>query len=65
MTTTAVDTQVQDALARLCNAECMLQLIIQASDEHLSDMREWRINEALRGVQKLLDGCYVTLPEAV
>lgn len=59
----AVDTgrEVDEALARLCHAECMLELVIRAHDGMLSDTGQWRVNEALRGVTRLLDGVYATL----
>lgn len=57
--------QVEDALARLCNAECMLRLAIQAHDQVIVGNEQWLINESLRGVQRLLDGVYSTLGEAV
>lgn len=60
---TGHDNEIADALARLCNAECMLDLTIKAHDKIVVDADEWRVNEALRGVSRLLDGVYVTLGE--
>ena len=59
------ENEVQDALARLCNAVCMLDLAIDAHQEIVVDSDEWKVNEALRGVARLLDGCYTTLGEAI
>ena len=61
----STENEVQDALARLCNAECMLDLTIKAHQEIVVDSEEWKVNEALRGVATLLEGCYLTLGEAV
>lgn len=49
----------QDALERLCNVECMIAILIKG------DNSQWEVNEALRGVARLLDGCYVALGEAI
>lgn len=54
-----------EALARLCNAECMLDLAIAAHDELVVECDEWKVNEALHGVKRLLEGCYSSLVEAV
>lgn len=53
--------EVNEALARLCNAECMLNLAIKAHDDTVVGGDEWTINEALHGVRRLLDGVYCTL----
>jgi hypothetical protein len=59
------DLKPDEALARLCNAECMLELAIKALDETSMNTDEWKVSEALQGVSRLLDGCYVTLSDAV
>lgn len=53
-----------EALARLCNAECMLKLALKALDDTSLGGEEWEISEALHGVKRLLDGCYVSLSNA-
>lgn len=54
-----------EALARLCNAECMLDLAIRAHDSTIVDNEGWKVSEALNGVRRLLDGCYVSLASAL
>lgn len=53
--------EVNDALARLCNAECMLELVIEAHDETVVGGTDWQVSEALHGVRRLLQGVYCTL----
>ena len=54
---------IQDVIARLCNAKCMLEVTIKAHGEIVVDGDEWEINEALRGISHLLDDCYGSLIE--
>lgn len=61
----AEELKQDEALARLCNAECMLGLAIDAHDQLNLSPEQWAINEALHGVRRLLDGCYSALLEAV
>lgn len=61
----STDLKPDEALARLCNAECMLSLAIAAHDQLIVESAEWEVNEALHGVKRLLEGCYSSLVDAV
>lgn len=54
-----------EAHARLCNAECMLGLIRDHLNEHNGLVDGWQVCEAIEGVLRLLDGCYVALGDAL
>jgi hypothetical protein len=53
----------REALGRLCNAECTLKLIVAHTQENNGMVDGWQVGEALEGVLRLLDGCYVALSE--
>jgi hypothetical protein len=55
------------ANARLCNAECMLKLILGHIDQTAiaDDANGWQVSEAIRGVLQLLDGCYISIGGAL
>lgn len=59
----ATANNVNEALARLCNAECMLELVLKAHDASVSGGDDWTVSEALHGVLRLLNGVYSTLME--
>lgn len=53
------------AHARLCNAECTLKLLHAHLAENNGDVDGWCVSEALEGVLRLLDGCYVEIGSAL
>lgn len=57
--------EASEALARLCNAECMLNLAVKPHDDTIIGNPQWEINEALHGVRRLLEGCYSSLSWAL
>jgi len=61
MTITSVE--MHDTLARLIQAKCMLNVTVKRHNEIVVDSEEWEVNEALRGVMAMLDGCTDTLGE--
>lgn len=60
-----VELDPNEALDRLCNAECMLQLVIKGIDDTNLSPETWAVSEALHGIRRLLDGCYISLAELV
>jgi hypothetical protein len=54
-----------EALARLCNAECMLLIALAYLDDNQSSNEAWRLSESLGGILRLLDGVYLSLSEAL
>mgnify|MGYP000981796331 CR=1 FL=1 len=56
--------EAADALARLCQAECMLKTLAAWLREEGGTPIEWQASETLEGALRLLDGCYVTLANA-
>jgi hypothetical protein len=53
--------EIDNAVARLVQAKCMLAVTAKRHSEIVVDSEEWEVNEALRGVMGLLDGCAETL----
>lgn len=50
--------KTNELIADLCNAKCMLDVTIKAHSEIVVDSDEWEVNEAMRGISTLLQGCY-------
>lgn len=49
--------EMDNALARLIQAKCMLAVTANRHSEIVVDSEEWQVNEAMRGVVTLLDDC--------
>lgn len=57
--------EMNNTLARLIQAKCMLTVTAKHHGQIVVDSDEWEVNEAMRGVMALLDGCADTLGEWV